>query len=231
MTQLFVFVVQQISSIVQRTLCFNGRVDLLRFRVRADIFVDLPVLLCKGRIVSGELGKDKQGCHTFQPHRETSPHQKSFRAAWASWDVVAPRRWKSIHCSDHRNSRNLPRTRSAKSSHSVNDTPFKREYFCHSHMPGQKPSRSSLATLAAVMASISKSSIVPSLDVASFPWSWKLERKGLFPWQNERSTPQRPGENDGAEDAALARPLPFRWEWRIIDNRKKVVMMTRPGSV
>ena len=39
------------------------------------------------------------------------------------------------------------------------------------------------------------------------------------------------GENDGAEDAALARPLPLRWEWRIIDNRKKVVMMTRSGSV
>lgn len=136
MTQLFVFVVQQISSIVQRTLCFNGRVDLLRFRVRADIFVDLPVLLCKGRTVSGEPSKNKQGRHTFQPHRETSPHQKSFRAAWASWDVVAPGRWKSIHCSDHRNSRNLPRTRSAKSSHSVNDTPFKREYFCHSHMSG-----------------------------------------------------------------------------------------------
>ncbi len=38
-------------------------------------------------------------------------------------------------------------------------------------MPGQKPSRSSLDTLAAVLASISKSSIVPSLDVASFPWS------------------------------------------------------------
>ena len=48
----------------QRTLCFNGRVDLLRFRVRADIFVDLPVLLCKGRTVSGEPGKDKQGRHT-----------------------------------------------------------------------------------------------------------------------------------------------------------------------
>ena len=77
MTQLFVFVVQQISSIVQRTLCFNGRIDLLRFRVRADIFVDLPVLLCKGRTVSGEPSKDKQGCHTFQPHRENLPIKKA----------------------------------------------------------------------------------------------------------------------------------------------------------
>ena len=76
MTQLFVFVVQQISSIVQRTLCFNGRVDLLRFRVRADIFVDLPVLLCKGRTVSGKPGKDKQYRYIPATSGDISPSKK-----------------------------------------------------------------------------------------------------------------------------------------------------------
>ena len=57
-------------------MLINGRVDLLRFRVRADIFVDLPILLCKGRTVSGEPGKDKQYRYIPATSGDISPSKK-----------------------------------------------------------------------------------------------------------------------------------------------------------
>lgn len=91
-------------------LLINGRVDLLRFRVRADILVELPVLLCKGRAVFGEPGKDKQDRHTSSHIGRHLPIKKA-SGPHEPHGMVAPGRWKSAHCSDHRNSGNLPRTR------------------------------------------------------------------------------------------------------------------------